>query len=375
VSTAELVTERHVVICCGTGGVGKTTAAAALALEAARRGRNTVVVTIDPARRLADALGIALSDTPSEIPRRRWDPTGTAAPGGRMSALMLDAKGTFDRLVRRYAEDDEQAERILTNRFYRNVSSALSGTQEYMAMEQLHELHETDGYDLIVVDTPPTRHALDFLDAPRRLARLLDNRLFRLIITPGRAGLRLVSAVMQRFLRTVATVVGAEVIDDVVAFFRAFEGMEEGFRSRAGEVLALLEDPGTAFVLVTSPRREAVEEAEYFMTRLAAIEMPIAGLIVNRVHPRFGPWPADDLRAKAARLRVATVGHGPITSELAAAYENLADAQELSDLERVHLTSIEARLPAGAIAHVPWLSREVHDFDALTEVGHHLCAG
>jgi anion-transporting ArsA/GET3 family ATPase len=374
VSTTALVTERHVVVCCGTGGVGKTTMAAALALEAARRGRNTVVVTIDPARRLADALGLALSDTPVEIPRSRWDPTGSAVPGGRMSALMLDAKGTFDRLVRRYAESEEQAARILANRFYQNASSALSGTQEYMAMEQLHELHETDGYDLIVVDTPPTRRALDFLEAPRRLARLLDNRLFRLVITPGRAGLRLVAAGLQRFLRTVAKVVGAEVIDDVVAFFRAFEGMEDGFRARAGEVLELLADPGTAFVLVTSPRRDAVEEAEFFMERLAANDVPIAALIVNRVHPRFGPWTADELRAKGDRLRASAGANGSAVRELAAAYDNLADSQQLSDLEHVHLAGMEARLPAAAVAHVPWLAREIHDFGALSEVGRHLCA-
>ncbi|MGH9025195.1 MAG: ArsA family ATPase [Acidimicrobiia bacterium] len=365
-----LVADRHVLICCGTGGVGKTTTAAALALEGARRGRNTVVVTIDPARRLADALGLELADTPTEIPRASWDPSDTAASAGRMSALMLDAKGTFDRLVRRYASDEEQAERILANRFYRNVSSALSGTQEYMAMEQLHELHEAGGYDLIVVDTPPTRRALDFLDAPRRLARLLDNRLFRVVVTPGRAGLRLVSAGLQRFLRVVAKVVGAEVINDVIAFFRAFEGMEEGFRARAGEVLELLADPTTAFVLITSPRRDAVEEAEFFATRLAEGDVAVSALVVNRVHPRFGPWPAADLRAKAARLRAED--NGDNRARLAAAYDNLADAQQLADLERVHLAGIEGRLSAADIVHVPWLTREVHDFDALTEVGSYL---
>jgi anion-transporting ArsA/GET3 family ATPase len=370
VSVHALITDRHVVICCGTGGVGKTTTAAALALEGARQGRNAVVVTIDPARRLADALGLALADTPAEIPRPAWDPAGTAAPGGRLSGLMLDAKGTFDRLVRRHATDDAQAERILANRFYQNVSSALSGTQEYMAMEQLHELHEAGGYDLIVIDTPPTRHALDFLDAPRRLAQLLDNRLFRVIVTPARAGLRLVSVGLQRFLRAVARVVGVEVIDDVVAFFRAFEGMEDGFRSRAREVLAVLTDPTTAFVLVTSPRRDAVDEAEFFARRLAESDVAVSALVVNRVHPRFGPWGANDLRAKAAGLRAADGGGA--RARLAAAYDNLADAQQLAELERVHLAAVEARLPAAAVVHVPWLPREVHDFDALTEVGSYL---
>ena len=222
----DIVEDRHIVVCCGTGGVGKTTVAAVFAVEGARRGRNAVVVTIDPAKRLANTLGLdSLSNTAHEIDRARWDPTGDAPPSGRLSALMLDTKSTFDDLVATYAEDDDQTQRILANRFYRNVSTALSGTQEYMAMEKLYELHENGGYDLVVVDTPPTRHALDFLDAPQRLTRLLDNRIFRMLMMPTRAYLRVASAAVQRFLRTVSRVVGTEVIDDVVAFFRAFEGM------------------------------------------------------------------------------------------------------------------------------------------------------
>ncbi|HKA94042.1 MAG TPA: ArsA-related P-loop ATPase, partial [Acidimicrobiia bacterium] len=274
----DIVRERHIVVCCGTGGVGKTTVAAVFAAEGAHRGRNSVVVTIDPAKRLANTLGLEeLSNTPHEIDRRRWDPQGAAPAGGRLSALMLDTKSTFDQLVATYAEDDDQTDRILSNRFYRNVSTALSGTQEYMAMEKLYELHEQGGYDLIVVDTPPTRHALDFLDAPRRLTRLLDNRIFRLLMMPTRAYLRVASAAVQRFLRTVSKVVGTEVIDDVVAFFRAFEGMEEGFRNRATAVLALLAEPASSFVVVSSPRRDAIEEATYFAERLAESDIPVEG--------------------------------------------------------------------------------------------------
>ena len=201
-------------ICCGSGGVGKTTTAAVIAQEAARRGRDAVVVTIDPAKRLANALGLdALSDTPSEVPRDLWDPDGTAPASGRLSALMLDTKTTFDQLVTRYAAGEEQAERILDNGFYRNVSGALSGTQEYMAMEKLYELHEGGGYEIIVVDTPPTRHALDFLDAPDRLLRMLDNRIFRLLMMPTRAYLKVASVAVQTFLRTVSRVVGSEVVE------------------------------------------------------------------------------------------------------------------------------------------------------------------
>jgi len=218
----ELIDERRVVICCGTGGVGKTTTAAVLALESARRGRNACVVTIDPARRLADALGIEhLTNDPTEIDRNLWADVGTngevAVPGGRLSAMMLDTKSTFDLLVARNAASPEQAKRILDNTFYRNVSGALGGTQEYMAMEKLHQLHDEGDFDLIVVDTPPTRHALDFLDAPKRLTRLLDNRVFRLLMMPTRAYLRVASVAVQTFLRTVARVVGSEVIEDVVA--------------------------------------------------------------------------------------------------------------------------------------------------------------
>ncbi|MGZ6977660.1 MAG: ArsA family ATPase, partial [Acidimicrobiia bacterium] len=261
----EVIEQGHVVVCCGSGGVGKTTSAAVLAMEGARRGRRALVVTIDPAKRLANALGLdELSNEPREIATARWDPKGERKPGGALSAMMLDTKSTFDGLVTRYASSPEQTRRILENSFYRNISSALSGTQEYMAMEKLHELHEEGGFDLIVVDTPPSRHALDFLDAPQRLLRLLDNRIFRLLMVPTRTGMRIAGAAVSAFLRTISRVVGSEVVNDIVAFFRAFEGMEEGFRERAKKVVELLGEPETRFVLITSPRRDAVEEARFF---------------------------------------------------------------------------------------------------------------
>jgi anion-transporting ArsA/GET3 family ATPase len=370
----EIVERRHIVVCCGTGGVGKTTTAAALAVEGARRGRNAVVVTIDPAKRLANTLGLdELSDRAHRIDRTRWDPEKQAPPHGHLSALMLDTKSTFDHLVVRYAADEEQARRILDNRFYRNISGALSGTQEYMAMEKLYELHEEGGFDLIVVDTPPTRHALDFLDAPRRLTRLLDNRIFRLLMLPTRASMRVAGAAVQMFIRTVSRVVGTDVIDDVVAFFRAFEGMEEGFRNRANSVLALLADPTSSFVLVTSPRRDAVEEATFFAERLAESDIPVEGLIVNRVHPRFGDERVDNLRARAASL-AATNGAPPAAARLAALYENLADFRQVGDRERHHVAGVKARVGHAAIAHVPYLEQDVYDFAALGEVGRHIFA-
>jgi anion-transporting ArsA/GET3 family ATPase len=365
----ELVDDRRVVICCGTGGVGKTTTAAVLALEGARRGRNACVVTIDPARRLADALGIErLTNDPTEIDPKLWAEIGDdVVPGGRLSAMMLDTKSTFDLLVTRNASSPEQARRILDNTFYRNVSGALGGTQEYMAMEKLHELHDEGDFDLIVVDTPPTRHALDFLDAPQRLTRLLDNRVFRLLMMPTRAYLRVASVAVQTFLRTVARVVGSEVIEDVVAFFRAFEGMEEGFRERAAVVGEILTDPATAFVLVSSPRRDAMQEATFFADRLAEAGQSVQALIVNRVHPSFGDEAPEGLRAAAEALRRTP---SEPAARLAARYDNLADFREIATLEREHLEALRDRIGGDtALAYIPYLAHDVHDFATLHEVG------
>ena len=364
----ELVTDRQVVICCGTGGVGKTTTAAVLALEGARRGRKACVVTIDPAKRLADTLGLeALTNNATEIDRDRWiDGDPDVTPGGQLFALMLDTKSTFDVLVTRNAESPEQGQRILDNTFYRNVSGALGGTQEYMAMEKLHELHDEGGFDLIVVDTPPTRHALDFLDAPRRLTRLLDNRIFRLLMAPTRASLKVASVAVQTFLRTVARVVGSEVIDDVIAFFRAFEGMEGGFRERAQAVEALLADPDTAFVLVTTPRRDALEEATFFAERLSRNGQRVQALIVNRVHPPFGDESPDGLRTTAEAVRLEQSEPGQRLAEM---YENLANFREIARLERDHIEAMREKIGSADVAYVPYLSHDVYDFGALHEVG------
>jgi anion-transporting ArsA/GET3 family ATPase len=367
---ARLAAERPIIVCCGSGGVGKTTTAAVLALAGARAGRNAVVVTIDPARRLANALGLeALSNTAHEIGRELWDPDGTAPPGGRLSALMLDTKSTFDHLVLKYSADPGQGERILENRFYRNISGALAGTQEYMAMEKLHELQEDGGYDLIVIDTPPTRNALDFLDAPARLTRLLDNKVFRLVMAPTRASFRVANFALQAFFRTVSRLIGTEVVDDLVLFFQAFEGMEDGFRQRAHRVLELLSDEATAFVLVTAPARDAVAEARYFADRLEAAGLQISGLVVNRIHPEFDNLDAD---------RLPPVGGGegaagrPEDRPLAELYANLGDFIQLARRERRHLEGLERSVGGVPIVRVPLLEVEVCDIGSLTEVGAHL---
>ncbi len=342
---------RSIVVCCGPGGVGKTTVAAALAVEGARRGRRTVVVTIDPAKRLADALGLdALTDTPRRIDGD-WP--------GELWALVLDPRSTFDALVRTYAPDPDQAATILANRFYRNIAGALSGTQEYMAMEKLFELHADERFELVVIDTPPTRNALDFVDAPRRLTRFLDNRLFRLLMLPARTGFRAVNLATQAFLRTVGKVVGTEVVSDAVTFFQAFEGMEEGFRQRARRVQELLADPATAFLLVTAPRRDAARETEFFAEKLRETGIGVQGLVVNRMHPRFATVdPAVSAAAPA----------------LAPLHRNLAELSRMAEGEEEHVAALATRIGAPA-ARVPELETDVHDLPGLARVATYVFAG
>jgi anion-transporting ArsA/GET3 family ATPase len=251
-----------------------------------------------------------------------------------------------------------------------------------MAMEKLYELHEEGGHELIVIDTPPTRHALDFLDAPRRLTRLLDNRIFKVLMMPTRASMRVAGRAVQTFLRTVSKVIGGEPINDVVAFFRAFEGMEAGFRDRAARVLELLAAGSTGFVLVTSPRRDAVDEAMFFASKLTETDMIVDALVVNRVHPRFGDEAPAGVRARAETLGQAAAGGGSdgqggalaATGRLAALYTNLADLQEVAERERRQFDEVRVLVDHGAAAYVPFLARDVYDFRALAEVSRHLFA-
>ena len=356
-----LIEDRRIVVCCGSGGVGKTSAAAAMALEAARRGQRACVVTIDPAKRLADALGLGAGHLTGPAGRIQGDWPG------ELTAVMLDTGSTFDALVRRYARTPEQAEAILANRLYRNIAGALSGTQEYMATEKLYELHEEGDFDLIVVDTPPSRNALDFLDAPRRLTRFLDNRVFRLVVMPTRAYLKAMSVATQTFLRTVSKVVGSEVISDAVAFFQAFEGMEDGFRRRAQEVLELLHGSSAAFVLVTTARRDAVDEASFFAGRLAQHGFEVDALVVNRLHPRFGGGDGggEVLPASADRERARTLAG----TRLASLYANLADFRQVGEREEACFAGLVRELRPAPVVRVPFLDADVHDIAGLAQLG------
>lgn len=351
----ELVETSRIIISAGSGGVGKTTTAAVLAIEAAARGRRAVVVTIDPAKRLADALGLeGIGNTPTRIDGP-WD--------GELWAVMLDTKRTFDDLVHRYSADPEQAERILANRFYTNISGALSGTQEYMAMEKLYELHHDDGYELVVVDTPPSRNALDFLEAPRRLTRFLDHRLYRVLMAPTRGVMKAVNVAAQAFVRQVSKVVGAEVFDDAITFFQAFDGMEAGFKERAGKVLDLLTSPITSYVLVASPKRDTVAEAQYFAGKLAEADIPIAALIVNRMHPHFTDELPEALAARAEHFA---------GTDLGGLFRNLADFALVAHREEDHLQGLAGKVDPAPVVRVPFLRTDVHDLDGLGLVGDHL---
>ncbi|MEG3628516.1 ArsA family ATPase [Streptomyces poriticola] len=272
----------RIVVCCGAGGVGKTTTAAALGLRAAERGRKVVVLTIDPARRLAQSMGI---DSLDNTPRRVKGIDDSA--GGELHAMMLDMKRTFDEIVEAHA-DPERAAAILGNPFYQSLSAGFAGTQEYMAMEKLGQLRSRDEWDLIVVDTPPSRSALDFLDAPKRLGSFLDGKLIRVLLAPakvgGRAGMKFLNVGMSMMTGVLGKVLGGQFLKDVQTFVAAMDSMFGGFRTRADATYRLLQAPGTAFLVVAAPERDALREAAYFVERLAAEDMPLAGLVLNRVH-------------------------------------------------------------------------------------------
>ena len=339
-SLADVVDAAKIVVTTGTGGVGKTTTSAAIALHGARSGRRTIVVTIDPARRLADAMGIsATANEPNRV-EGPW--------AGELYALMLDTKGTFDTLVTRYARDETQCRRILDNRFYQNIAGALSGTQEYMAMEKLHALAEGKEYDLIVVDTPPTRHALAFLDAPRLLTQLLENRIYRLLMAP-RGLVRAVNNAAHLFIRQITRIVGAEVVDDAIAFFRAFEGMEQGFTERAKTMIELLRSDDTAFVLVAAPRADTVVETKYFVGQLAASNIQVHACVINRMVPLFGA-----VRAKATK----GLPHRR-------AVERLRDA---AVAEEAHVATLIDGLGDIAVERVPMLASDLHDLEGIASI-------
>ena len=353
----------RIVVCCGAGGVGKTTTSAALAVRAADQGRKVAVLTIDPARRLAQALG--LTELDNEPGRVAGVPDGADQDGtGELHAMMLDMRRTFDEMVQTHTTPDRAAA-ILANPFYQTISSSFSGTQEYMAMEKLGQLAATGRWDLIVVDTPPSRSALDFLDAPQRMSTFLDGRMIRLLASPARAGGRglrkVLGAGFALFAKAVSTILGGQLLSDASAFVQAFDTMFGGFRERATATYALLRSPGTAFVVVAAPEPDALREAAYFVDRLGKEDMPLAGLVLNRTHPVLAALSATRARDAADELAGAP---------LAAAVLRLhADRVDRATREERLLARFAGAHPTVGVRRVPAVAGDVADLAGLREIG------
>ncbi len=363
--------ETRIIVCCGSGGVGKTTTSAALALRAAERGRHVVVLTIDPARRLAQSMGIEqLDNTPRPVPDLTW-PKGTRkrpTKAPRMDAMMLDMKRTFDEVVESQA-NPEKAQQILENPFYVALSSSFAGTQEYMAMEKLGQIYrdaERDGtYDLIVVDTPPSRSALDFLDAPERLSSFLDGRFIKLLLAPARGPARMMTMGLQLFTSALTKILGAQVLQDLQTFVAAVDTLFGGFRQRAQQTYQLLQTGGTAFLVIAAPEPDALREAAYFVERLDEDQMPLAGLVVNRA-TATSPEDLDAEEALAAAARLERKKSRTVTPGLLRLH---ADRMRLAEREarlRERFTAAHPEVPTVVVAALP---TDVHDLDGLRQVG------
>ena len=360
----ELLGDRHIIVCVGPGGVGKTTTAAALALRAAEQGRRTIVCTIDPARRLAQSLGL---DTLDNKPRRIEVTSTVERRKIELYGMMLDMKSTFDDMIQDMTSRD-RAEKIFANPFYQHISSTLSGTQEYMAMEKLWELHEEGRWELIVLDTPPTRSALDFLDAPKRVTDFLEGKFLRMLLWPylqaGKTYLKAVNFGARTFLKVATKITGSELLADVANFFLAFEGMYDEFKDRAKRVHDLLAARRSGFVVVSAPQEASLREARFFVQRLASEKMPLGGVVMNRTHMVPAVAGLEDPRAVAARARAA--GDGTV---LGPALDLYASWRDISLREE---DAVKAAL--GDQSHVPiWrvpdFADDVHDIGALRRVG------
>jgi anion-transporting ArsA/GET3 family ATPase len=356
-------TTNRVVVCCGAGGVGKTTTAAAMALRAAEYGRTVVVLTIDPAKRLAQALGISdLGNSPQRVPLAPEVP-------GQLFAMMLDMRRTFDEMVIQYSGPG-RAQAILDNQFYQTVATSLAGTQEYMAMEKLGQLLGEDRWDLVVVDTPPSRNALDFLDAPKRLGSFMDSRLWRLLLGPGRGIGRLVTGAVGLAMKALSTVLGSQMLSDAASFVQSLDATFGGFREKADRTYALLKRRGTQFVVVSAAEPDALREASFFVDRLSEERMPLAGLILNRTHPMLCSLPVERAIDGAKTLESETECSGaPDAKDLARVVLQIhADRAATSKREIRLLSRFTGANPHVAIVGVPSLPFDVSDLEALRAI-------
>jgi anion-transporting ArsA/GET3 family ATPase len=377
-----MLADREVIVCVGCGGAGKTTVAAALALEAARRGRKALVLTIDPARRLADAMGVeSLGNRPQMIPRTTLDALGVPS-AGNLSAMMLDMKRTFDDLVERFAESEEIRDRVFANSIYQHVSNALAGSVEYSAMEKVFEMHQSRAFDLIVVDTPPAQHALDFLEAPQRLLEFLDSRLVKMLIHPafkaGRFGFRLFHRATQRVLHVLERITGIGFLEDLSEFLIAFDAMSVGFRDRALRVRSLLLGPRSTFVLVSGTGQIAARNATDFLDHLEAYGVSLAGVLVNRMRlwPSRGAPPADepprsaDVEALRDALRAGEGADYPAELAAEAAVKAATRYAEWVRADARSAQPLRERVEAQGCfwGAIPEFEQDVHDLSSLGSV-------
>ena len=365
----EILAGKDICICAGSGGVGKTTTSAAIAAGMAARGLRVCVLTIDPAKRLADSLGLReLGNEASRVDPELFERHGIEMRG-ELWAMMLDAKATFDELISRQAPDEESRDRVLENRIYQQISSALAGSQEYMAMEKLFELHTEGRFDLLVLDTPPTRNALDFLDAPRRLTQFIEGRSLRVFMRPTGLAARVAGRGAGVALGVLKRIVGFDLLADLAEFFNAFSGMVDGFQARAKRVNNLLGDPHTCFLVICGPQGEPIDEAVYFHRKLVEAKLPFGGIVVNKVH-----YPAERLRGDGADLEAALtakLGDGDLAARVAG---NLADYQALAERDARNIEHLARELRSKGVIRVPYLDEDVHDLGGLAEINRYLFA-
>ena len=366
-SVDQILAGRRICICAGSGGVGKTTTSAALAAGLAARGQRVAVLTIDPAKRLADSLGLEeLGNEPRRVDPRLFE-HAEIEMRGELWAMMLDAKATFDELVRKHAPDEETRDRILQNRIYRQISNALAGSQEYMAMEKLFEIHQEGSFDFLVLDTPPSRNALDFLDAPRRLTQFIEGRGMQMFMKPTGLATKVVGRGSSMAFGVLKRVVGIDLLADLGEFFQAFSGMVDGFRERAKRVNELLADPATSFMIVCGPQGEPIEEAVYFHRKLVEAELPVGGVIVNKVH--------YETEADLSENGVEEDLRGPLDGDLAARVaSNFRDYQALAKRDARNVEHLARELQAKAVIRIPYMDEDIHDLAGLLKIDRYLFA-